>query len=177
MAHQDTQPENTNFLSPLGFRFNLKRAPLVTFFCQATGIPSVSLPQVNRPTPFVNQPVHGDQLQFEPLQIRFRVDEDLKNYMEIFDWLVGLGTPHDFQSYQDLSQAKSGKMGELKNVVSDGTLTIMTGQHNPNVNVFFEDAFPTNLTTIQFDTTQTDIEYLEATATFAYRNFTLETIA
>ena len=35
-----TQPGDTNFLSPLGFRFKLKRAPNLNFFATDANIPS-----------------------------------------------------------------------------------------------------------------------------------------
>jgi hypothetical protein len=32
------QPQNRNFLSPTGFKFSLKRAPKVSFFCNSANI-------------------------------------------------------------------------------------------------------------------------------------------
>ena len=37
------QPENRNFLSPTGFKFSLKRAPKVSFFCNYGNIPILYL--------------------------------------------------------------------------------------------------------------------------------------
>ena len=34
-----TPIENRNFLSPIGFKFSLKRAPGVAFFCNQANIP------------------------------------------------------------------------------------------------------------------------------------------
>ena len=36
-----TPLENRNFLSPVGFKFSLKRAPGVAFFCNQANIPSI----------------------------------------------------------------------------------------------------------------------------------------
>ena len=39
------QPENTNFLSPVGFDFKVKKLPTVNYFVQAINVPSVTLGQ------------------------------------------------------------------------------------------------------------------------------------
>ena len=36
-----TPIDNRNFLSPVGFKFGLKRAPGVAFFCNQANIPSL----------------------------------------------------------------------------------------------------------------------------------------
>ena len=49
-------------------------------------------------------------------------------------------------------------MRELKNIYSDGTLTILNGINRPMFSVKFKDMFPYSLSDIQFDAT--DVEYL-----------------
>ena len=39
-----SQLENRNFLSPVGFKFNLKRSPGVAFFCNSANIPDLFQP-------------------------------------------------------------------------------------------------------------------------------------
>ena len=92
MSALDNQPENANFLSPLGFRFIVDKLPNVNYFCQSAGPPAVALTELSLPNPLLNLPFAGTKLDYSPFDIRFRVDEDMKNYLEIYDWLVGLGT-------------------------------------------------------------------------------------
>ena len=92
MSAFDTQPDNNNFLSPLGCRFIVKKLPLVNFYCQSASFPSVSLQETETPNPLVRIPLAGTKLTYAPLDIRFRVDEDMKNYLEIYNWMQGLGT-------------------------------------------------------------------------------------
>ena len=47
MSILDTQPTNKNFLSPLGFRFTIKKAPNLNFFVQSVNIPTLSLGTVD----------------------------------------------------------------------------------------------------------------------------------
>ena len=88
-----TPLSNRNFLSPVGFKFSLKRAPGVAFFCNQANIPSLDLGIAEQPTWLKNIDVPGDKIQFGDLTLRFLVDEDLVNHMELQRWIRGLGYP------------------------------------------------------------------------------------
>ena len=79
---------NLNFLSPIGFRFQLQRAPNVEYFCQSVTLPTLSINEVPQISPFVNIPRPGDKVTYGEFAIRFRIDEDMTNYLEIHDWIV-----------------------------------------------------------------------------------------
>jgi len=158
-----TLTTNINFLSPLGFRFLLKRAPNLEYFCQAVTLPAISTSEVIQPNPLANVYRPGDRITYEPFSLRFRVDEDMKNYLEIHDWMVGIGHPENLQQYRDLAEK-----------VSDGSMMILSSNSNPSIMISLYDMFPTSLTPLNFDVTQTDIEYLEAEVTFRYRQFIVE---
>jgi hypothetical protein len=91
------QPENRNFLSPTGFKFSLKRTPKVAFFCNSANIPDITLGIAVQPTYLKDIELPGDKLIFGDLTLRFLVDEDLKNYLEIQNWMRGLGYPESLQ--------------------------------------------------------------------------------
>jgi hypothetical protein len=165
------QPTNRNFLSPLGFRFVLLKAPGVEYFIQSINIPSINLGVANVPTPFVRMPFAGDHLEFGELTISFKIDEDMKNYLEIYNWMIGLGFPDKFDQYKAISNTPT-KDG----VYSDASLVILTSSKNPNIEVKFKNMFPISLDPIQFDTTQTDVEYVSTTATFKYQSFEVGTV-
>lgn len=178
------QPDNLNYLSPLGFRFQLKRLPNVNYFCQSVTLPALTMnPIEQQTTPFAVIPRPGDRLLYDPFTIRFRVDEDLRNYLEIEDWLVGMTHPVDFDQTKDFAEenpapffASKGGQVSAANFVSDASLTVLTSHKNPHINIFFQDAFPISLTELTFDVTQPDLEYLEATVTFRYRKFSIERV-
>ena len=174
MSVIDNQPSNMNMLSPTGFRFVLNRTPNINYFTYSAPIPTLSLGDYDQQTPFVALPYPGDKLRFEPLSLRFRVDEDLVNYMEIHNWLISLGYPESF----DQNAFKSGQALAFKNndVYSDGSLIVMSSNQNPNLNINFEDMFPVSLTELTFDASLDDIQYLEATVTFRYKLYTIDRI-
>ena len=171
-----TPLSNRNFLSPTGFKFTLKRSPAAAFFCNQANIPSMDLGVAVQPNYLRDIPTPGDKIEFGDLSIRFLVDEDLVNYMEIQKWIRGLGFPDSMKEFKDLekeaviqpSYANSGD-----NIYSDGTLQILSSNLVAKFNVNFKDLFPVSLSTITFDATDTDIEYFTADATFKYTIYNL----
>ena len=174
MSAIDNQPSNKNMLSPTGFRFVLNRTPNINYFTYSVPIPSLTLGEYDEATPFVSLPYPGDKLRYEPLTLRFRVDEDLKNYMEIHNWMVSLGYPESFAQAAYRSEAATAFKNE--NVYSDGSLLVLTSNQNVNLRIDFEDMFPISLTELNFDASLDDIQYLEATVTFRYKIYKITEI-
>ena len=126
-----------------------------------------------QPTYLRDLDIPGDKVQFGDLTIRFLVDEDLGNFMEIQKWLRGLGYPESDQDIVNLQKLGPGDIGgrytnEGLNVFSDGTLQILSNNLVPKFQVFFKDVFPYSLSTITFDATDTDIEYFTSEVSFKY---------
>lgn len=165
MSALQNQPENINFLSPLGFRFMLKRSPTVNFFCTEINIPSVSVDDVSIPTPFKNFPLPGNKLNYSDLRITFKVDEDLKNYLEIYNWMHKISKPENFEQYASLSQIP----GSGEGAVSDATLTVLNSAMGPNAEVQLEDIFPVSLGEINFNTIDIDVNYVTVSASFKFK--------
>ena len=165
-----TPIDNRNFLSPTGFKFGLKRSPGVAFFCNQANIPSLDLGVAEHPSYLKDIPLPGDKMQFGDLNLRFLVDEDLVNFMEIQNWMRGLGFPESLAEFNDLkNEAILGPMGKsTEDVYSDGTLQILSSNLIPKFQVVFNDLFPYSLSTVTFDATDTDIEYFTADVGFKY---------
>ena len=174
MSAIDNTPINKNMLSPTGFRFVLNRTPNVNYFTYSAPIPTLTLGDFDQLTPFVTLPYPGDKLRYEPLSLRFRVDEDLMNYMEIHNWLVSLGYPESFS--QAAYKSNGSTAFKTNDVYSDGTLIVMSSSQNPNLNIKFEDMFPVSLSELTFDASLDDIQYLEATVTFRYKLYKIAQI-
>ena len=173
------QIENRNFLSPNGFRFALRRSPQVAFFCNQANIPDMTLGVAEQSTYLKNIPVPGDKIEFGDLNLRFLVDEDLGNYMEIQKWIRGLGFPESLDEFEKLeSQAEifGRYTQDQDNIYSDGTLSILSSNLIPKFQIFFRDLFPYSLSTMTFDATQTDQEYFTADVSFKYTIYTVTDI-
>ncbi len=143
MATRPSQIENRNFLAPTGFKFNLKRSPGAAFFCNQANIPDISLGLTEQPNYLRQIPVPGDMMDFGDLNIRFLVDEDLTNFMEIQNWIRGLGYPESVQEFRDLESSgslpKRDYVQSGHDIYSDGTLQILSSNFNAKFNVNFKD--------------------------------------
>ena len=170
-----TPIDNRNFLSPTGFKFALKRSPGVAFFCNQANIPSLDLGIAVQPSYLKDIDRPGDKITFGDLNLRFLVDEDLVNYMEIQNWIRGLGFPESLDQFQELKDENVlGPMGKSNDdIYSDGTLQILSSNLIPKFQVIFRDLFPSNLSTVTFDATDTDIEYFTADVSFKYTIYNL----
>lgn len=168
MSVLDREPTSMNFLSPLGFRFNIKRSPDINYFVQAVSLPSMTLGQSFMPTPFVKLNVPGDHLDFGTIGVTFKVDEKMANYTDIYNWMMALGFPDSFDQYAALA---GNKPESGKGLVSDATLIVMTSAMNPMKQIVFRDIFPIDLSPISFDARQADVNYIEATATFSIQKY------
>lgn len=164
MTAIDDSIENKNFLSPLNFKFQLKRAPHINFFIQTVNIPGLSLQAIDVSNPLIRVPYQGDHLMYDELDVSFKVDEDLQNYMEMHQWIRSLGK----RSYEEFAALKNQPKYSGEGLYSDIILTILKSNKNPNYSIVFQDAFPISLSGIDFNTTLEDVSYLEASTKFRY---------
>ncbi len=173
----DRQIQNRNFLSSVGFKFTLNRAPKVAFFSNEANVPGITLGVANHSNYLTNPiPVPGDNMIFEDFNLRFLVDEDLTNYMEIQNWMRGLGFPESLQQiydFQDTNEEFERQNKSQMNLYSDGTLLILNSNQNLNFQVVFRGMFPYRLSELTFDATKTEEEYFTADVTFKYMMYNI----
>ncbi len=165
MTWYEEQISNRNYLSPVGFKLILDKSPKAAYLCQSANLPEISIGVAQQPTPFKKINLAGD-VSYEDLSISFLVDEDLRNYLEIHNWLKSISAAENFDDYYNWRQ--ENKTVGNKTIYSDGTLIIYTSNLRPKYFVKFSDMFPVSLTTLQFDAGITDTEYFTATVNFKY---------
>lgn len=166
-AIEDT-PTNPNFLSPLNFNFTIKRAPHLNFFVQKVNIAEFGGDVALEPTPFITVSQTPDHLKYENLVVTFLVDEDLNNYLQIHNWLRGIGFPTDFNEYKALwDQGQSSPMLDA-GIASDISVSILNSAKMPNFEVIYYGCFPIRLTGFTMQTNDTDVKFITSTATFSY---------
>ena len=182
------QPTKFDYAEPTKFRFGVIKLPKVEFFCTAANIPGISIGQANQPTPLKDIPIPGDKLDYDNLNISFLVDENLENYREIHGWLTGLGFPKDTSQFRALQGAGADRypttsnvglnkeLGSTKKAVqddgglySDATLFVLSSKNNSALEVRFRDIYPVSLSGLEYNQQETDIQYLTANVTFAYK--------
>lgn len=165
-------PENINPLSPNGYMFTLQRLPELSYFCQEVSLPAITLPEATQLTPFSRVPISGDQLEFDTLRVQFLVDNGMKNYRAIHDWLVGLGFPENNGQYtQVIEGSDMPGLSEVAQSSSDATLIILGNNNMPIQAIQFTDCVPESLESITFVSTSQDVQYLVGSASFRYTNY------
>ena len=154
-----------NYLTPTNFKFSIKRLPHVSFFCQTATIPGLSFSPVEIPTPFKSLYKPGGPLELGTFTITVLVDENMQNYLEIYNWMIGLTFPDKFSQFADLRDGDG--------LYSDATLHIMSNAKNPNVEVKMKDIFPISLGDINMSVNQSDTQPASVDISFQVNSFTI----
>ena len=186
------QPTKLDYSSPTQFKFSINQIPKVEFFTQSANLPGINLGEVVIPTPYKDIPYVGDKVTYENLDIQFIVDEHLENYIEIHNWLIGIGFPKSRQQFTTFRSTTSntsnaaGKAGTdigktglpvaERPLYSDATLTILSNKNNPLVEVRFQDVFPVSLSSLDYTQQVGDVEYLTASVSFRYKLYEIATL-
>ena len=186
------QPDKLDYTSPTQFRFILNQIPKVQFFVQTANIPGISLGEAVIPTPYKDIPYVGDKVTYENLTIQFIVDEHLENYIEMHNWMIGIGFPKSRQQFTNFrsttsntsnaagkSQTDIGKVGLTvpeRPLYSDATLSILSNKNNPLVEIRFSDCFPVSLSGLDYTQQVSDVEYLTASVDFRYKLYEIVTL-
>lgn len=165
-------PETITPLSPNGFMFSIQKLPELQFFCQEANLPGITLGAPEFGNPFQTQPIPGESLTYDQFTVRFMVDEKMENYKAVYNWIIALGFPNNYDQYISLVNAEQrGALSELASNYSDGTLQILGSNNKPTQIVQFVDMFPIGLDSLLFQSTNSDVNYLIGSAVFRYGHY------
>lgn len=159
------QPATHNNLTNNKFRFILTRCPTMTYFCQRANIPSISFGTSIQSNPTgitIKRP--GTSYVYEDLQVGFAVDETMKNWIEIHNWIKDLGVSYNSSIERFKEHQK----------VANAYLLVLTSEYRPQIAFKFKNLYPTFLSGIDFDSSNTDTDAVIATATFSYTHYEIE---
>lgn len=157
-----------NFLSTKRFDISFTRLPNLEFFVQNVTLPGINGGFVPIATPFATINRSADKLTYEDLTITVVMDENLQVFKEIHDWMTGLTKPKSFNQYDNIVNSAEG-------LYSDASVFIINSKGNVNLEFKYVDLFPTNLSGIQFNTTDTDMTVATCDITFKYTYFDIIT--
>lgn len=166
-------PINTGFLSSSGFLFSIKKCPNVNFFAQVVNIPGLTLASADSGNPFAKIRHEGDHIDFNELEVTFKINEDMSNYMEIYNWIRQTGFPEKYEERQEIERYPISSGLGLR---SDITIMILNNSKTAIFTCTVKDAFPVMLSDIEFNSTNQDTQYLTCRAMFMYTNYTLEKV-
>ena len=177
-------PTVYNYLRPNAFRFVIKDLPNIAYTCQSANLPAVQLGFAVQPTPFTDVPRIGDKLNYSDFVIRFLIAEDMRNYLELYEWMVAIGFPQNYEQYKAFAGERMNRFPFYRNsagtsevlAYSDGTLTILDSNNVAKTNIIFKDLFPTSVEALDFDITSQSVDYFVGIASFKYTSFEVQTL-
>jgi hypothetical protein len=161
-----------SFLSPLGYQLTIQKIPNAVLNVVSVNIPGITVEDAEILTPFKNIK-YPEKVVYNDFVVRFKVDENMSNYKEIFDWMHLIGRPEQFSPPNTNAIYPNDIYSTYS---SDGTLLILNSANKPNIEIRFRDLFPVVLGDIEFTSQDTDVTYIEATATFRCLLFTIHNV-
>lgn len=160
-------PETNNYLANNRFHFFLRRCPNLTYYCQRANIPTIAFGVSSQSNPTGIAPIKrpGTTYSLDDMTIGFVVDENMKNWLEIFNWMKSIGIYTS--DYEILKE---------EDKVSDAFMVITNSAYLPILTVKFYNIFPVLLSGIDFDSTLIDVDPVLANATFAFTHYEINSI-
>lgn len=135
----------------------------LSFTATRWAIPGVATSAPRQPTPFTDMPHRGDKLVYTPLTIEFIVTEDLSNWLEIYNWLVGFTAPQHPSQWINRTET-----------YLDGSMMLYSSHNNKLLEVAFKNLTPVDLSEIPFQTEDNETQIIKATVTFEYESFEIK---
>lgn len=159
-------PENTNYLSGNFFTFFIEKIPNFRYYVQSVNLPMLTSRAINQPAVFGTYPkIPATNFVFDDLQVTFLVDNEMKAWKDIYNWMKTLGNLKD---YEDVVNHQDK--------FSMATLLITNSAYKPIAKVNFKYVFPINLGSINFSVQSTTTDPVSISANFAYSYYELEDI-
>lgn len=111
--------------------------------------------------PAMPRPIYrpGDNIDIDDLRLTFLVDEHLKSWYTLWQWI------RDQTSLEDIN---------LKQIFADATMFILDNKLKSKILVKFKNIFPYQLSTIQFSHNDEQHDVLTSSVTFKINDYTIE---
>lgn len=152
---------NSNILESSKFIFVAHTTPYLNFFAQGVTLPSVSGQEVLQETPLSTVYRAGDKIMYELLAVQFLIDEDLKVWEELHNWIRGYTFPVNFNEY---------KVQKTKGIYADMDILFLKNSYESNLSMRFRNVFPTSVgpLTMSSDTGPENVMTTEVTFRYDY---------
>jgi len=147
-----------NNLSALSYKIKIAGATNLEMRCQSVTVPGINLGTADVATPFIRMQEPGGISYGGPLTITFAVGENLTDYLEVYNWMTGLGQPDGFDR-------------PYERKFSDASVMILNSAYKSIFNVRFTKLFPLSISPIEFSSTLTEVQYITAQASFNFDRF------
>lgn len=152
-------------------------ADQIQFTTYGSPIPSVSVPSID--VPFDNQVYKASSLSrpaYQPLNVKFFIDNGYKNYWVIWKWLNLFNDAKTSKSEVHMEYMNNNKNPKLENpmqeLVSTFSIFALDEYNNKIVQFKYNHVFPVSLSEINFS--HQDPSEISCTASFAFNQMNVE---
>lgn len=155
-------PINTNLAASTNYRFVCEKIPNVTYFCTAAQTPNLSSQPIVHNHMFAANDIKspGGNAPSD-ISIRFIVNEDFSNYMEMVRWMRS-GVP-----YRDFKEI----VPEYKTTISYGKLFFLNNRKNPILMMTFSNLIPTKISGFTLTNSESEPSPITATVNFVFDTY------
>lgn len=157
---------DNNFLNKNYFVFTLTRIPNFERFVKEVTVPQMSYGELIQATTLntdIKYP--GGQMRFEPLTIRYAVDERFFTYKELYKWI------------ENISKIRSPHVIQEEAQTSDATLLILNSAYQAHQRITFKKLYPISLGPLEFSVEEPNSRPVIGSVTFNYTYFEVEDLA
>ena len=162
--------ENRNGLAENQFIFTIDKLKNLNYMVTSCNIPGLNLGEAIFATPTTDVKTPGDKLVFEPLIVRYKVDERLENFLELQRWIRGLAFSSSHLEFERLQK------GWHNRVLLDASISIPTNDLAfEMIRVHYKNCFPTAMEGIEFNSEGGEMQ-ITATVTFSYSDYDIYVI-
>lgn len=157
--------DNINYLQPSKFQvvIDRRRFANLNFFAQSFQHPNITTQAAEVPyRQYSSSPSVPDSFSYGELSVQFIMDEDMRSYMEIHNWLKN-NVENEFQS-QDKDEP----------TYADIVITILSSKNNVNKKIKYRNAFPVSIGEVPFEANVDGTTVITYPVSFRYTYFEIE---
>lgn len=148
------------------YMFVFSAFPGMEYFCVNVSFPGVNIGSPRQAGPILRIPKEGDHLEFDALTLTFNIDEEYKNYFELYSRFTKTAPIENMSDHESLSDGT---------VIGDAKLIILSNSMNPLKVINFIGLIPISLSGFELSQQNETPEVVTATATFDFLSFDLDT--
>lgn len=168
------QPLQQNYLIPNRFQLIFSRIANTVFYCTHVAVPGLSISEATQNTPHTDLYVPGNKIHWGALEVSFIVDADFNSWFAVYNWLIGIGKPDNYQQYANLTAnatINGVNTTGIRPPYSDAQLIIYTSKNNPQLQFTFADCFPVEIGPVPLDYGRSADDVISCSATFRYTTY------
>lgn len=163
-----TLTTNINYLQPTGFKLVLDREnyPNLEFFAQSVMHPEMMLNPSEMPfRKIARVAIAGGTIDYGELSVNIIIDEDMKAYIEMHDWMRRL-VDNNLKGPLDRDDTTVPSTCDI-------TLSVLNSNNNVVKQIRYLEAVPSVLGSISFEATSAGVEFLTCQMSFRFSIFEL----